>query len=71
MSIKILGTGSYLPPKIVTNDDLAKELCAEYLAMQGDSVTKNDMTALFRIGYGLYAFLKKYLPMTGKPNNKQ
>lgn len=26
MSIKILGTGSYLPPKIVTNDDLAKEL---------------------------------------------
>ena len=35
-------------------DDLAKELCAEYLAMQGDSVTKNDMTALFRIGYGLY-----------------
>ncbi|MCR5375726.1 MAG: flavin reductase [Lachnospiraceae bacterium] len=35
-------------------DDLAKELCAEYIAMQGDSVTKNDMTALFRIGYGLY-----------------
>ena len=26
MSIKILGTGSYLPPKIVTNDDLAKDL---------------------------------------------
>ena len=26
MSIKILGTGSYLPPRIVTNDDLAKKL---------------------------------------------
>ena len=26
MSIKILGTGSYLPPRVVTNDDLAKEL---------------------------------------------
>jgi len=35
-------------------DDLAKELCAEYIAMQGDSGTKNDFSALFRIGYGLY-----------------
>ena len=35
-------------------DSLAKELCAEYLAMQGDSVSKNDFSALFRIGYGLY-----------------
>ena len=26
MSLKILGTGSYLPPKVVTNDDLAKSL---------------------------------------------
>lgn len=26
MSIKILGTGSYLPPKVVTNDDLSKSL---------------------------------------------
>ena len=26
MAIKILGTGSYLPPKVVTNDDLAKTL---------------------------------------------
>ena len=24
MSIKILGTGAYVPPKVVTNDDLAK-----------------------------------------------
>jgi 3-oxoacyl-[acyl-carrier-protein] synthase-3 len=26
MSIKILGTGSYLPPKVVTNEDLARKL---------------------------------------------
>ncbi len=26
MGIKILGTGSYLPPKVVTNDDIAKSL---------------------------------------------
>jgi len=26
MALKILGTGSYLPPKIVTNDDLTKQL---------------------------------------------
>lgn len=26
MSIRILGTGSYLPPKVVTNDDIAKSL---------------------------------------------
>ena len=26
MSIKILGTGSYLPPDVVTNDELAKSL---------------------------------------------
>lgn len=26
MAIKILGTGSYLPPKVVTNDDLAQSL---------------------------------------------
>ena len=34
---------------------LANELCREYLAMQDDdSVNKNDVKALFRIGYGLY-----------------
>ena len=26
MSLKILGTGSYLPPKFVTNDELAQTL---------------------------------------------
>ena len=35
-------------------EDLSDELCKEYLAQQGDSVNKNDMTALFKIGYGLY-----------------
>ena len=35
-------------------DDLAKELCQEYLAMQDKTANKNDLTALFNIGYGLY-----------------
>ena len=35
-------------------EDLSDELCKEYRAQQGDSVNKNDMTALFKIGYGLY-----------------
>ena len=33
---------------------LADELCREYLAMQNETANKNDMTALFKIGYGLY-----------------
>ena len=33
---------------------LAEELCREYLAMQDDTANKNDLTALFNIGYGLY-----------------
>ncbi|MDO4475315.1 MAG: flavin reductase [Lachnospiraceae bacterium] len=33
---------------------LTDELCREYLAQNSDSANKNDMTALFRIGYGLY-----------------
>jgi len=32
---------------------LSSELCKEYLAMQ-DTTNKNDITALFNIGYGLY-----------------
>ncbi len=35
-------------------DELAKELCKEYLALSADNENKNDATALFRIGYGLY-----------------
>ena len=33
---------------------LAEELCRDYIARSGDRADKNDMTALFRIGYGLY-----------------
>jgi len=35
-------------------DALANELCKEYLASQDETANKNDMTALFNIGYGLY-----------------
>ena len=33
---------------------LSDELCREYLALQDNTANKNDMTALFKIGYGLY-----------------
>ena len=33
---------------------LAEELCGEYMARSGENVNKNDATALFNIGYGLY-----------------
>ncbi len=33
---------------------LSEELCREYLARRDDTANKNDMTALFNIGYGLY-----------------
>jgi len=33
---------------------LANELCMEYLAQQDSTANKNDLTALFNIGYGLY-----------------
>ena len=33
---------------------LADELCREYLAQRDETANKNDMSALFRIGYGLY-----------------
>lgn len=33
---------------------MADELCMEYLARQNETANKNDMTALFKIGYGLY-----------------
>ena len=35
-------------------ENLANELCQEYLAHQDSTANKNDMTALFNIGYGLY-----------------
>lgn len=33
---------------------LADELCKDYLAQQDSTANKNDLTALFNIGYGLY-----------------
>ncbi len=33
---------------------LGDELCREYLAQQDSTANKNDLTALFNIGYGLY-----------------
>ena len=35
-------------------DALVKELCQEYLAVSDDRANKNDLNALFKIGYGLY-----------------
>ena len=33
---------------------MASDLCKEYIAQSDELANKNDMTALFRIGYGLY-----------------
>ena len=35
-------------------NNLADELCKDYLAQQDSTADKNDLTALFNIGYGLY-----------------
>ena len=35
-------------------DDMAEELCREYMARQDHTANKSDMKALFNIGYGLY-----------------
>ncbi len=35
-------------------DALCDELCREYLAQRGETADKNDLSALFNIGYGLY-----------------
>ena len=35
-------------------EDLAEELCKDYLAQHDETANKNDLTALFNIGYGLY-----------------
>lgn len=33
---------------------MAEELCRDYLAQRDETANKNDLTALFNIGYGLY-----------------
>ncbi len=35
-------------------DALAQELCKDYIAKSSDKADKNDLSALFKIGYGLY-----------------
>ena len=35
-------------------NNLSDELCREYLALNDSTANKNDLTALFNIGYGLY-----------------
>ncbi len=35
-------------------DALGEELCREYIAQKSDTANKNDLSALFKIGYGLY-----------------
>ncbi len=35
-------------------DELVAELCRDYIAQDGETANKNDLTALFNIGYGLY-----------------
>ena len=35
-------------------EKLAAELCQDYMAQNGETADKHDMTALFNIGYGLY-----------------
>ena len=40
-------------------EDLSDELCKEYMAQRTETANKNDMTALFRIGYGLYVVTSK------------
>ena len=54
-------TESTVSIKSAMNDDnkaqitaMADELCKDYLAQHDETANKNDLTALFRIGYGLY-----------------
>ena len=44
---------------------MTDELCKEYIAKSDELANKNDMTALFRIGYGLYVVTSK----DGKKDN--
>jgi flavin reductase (DIM6/NTAB) family NADH-FMN oxidoreductase RutF len=51
-SVKILSSVNNDSSKQI--DDLCNEICKEYIARSSDTANKNDMTALFNIGYGLY-----------------
>ena len=51
-NVKILSALSEESSKAL--DELANELCKDYLARQDETANKNDLNALFNIGYGLY-----------------
>ncbi|MBQ3107724.1 MAG: flavin reductase [Firmicutes bacterium] len=42
------------PETIEQLDAMAEELCKDYIARSPEKANKSDMSALFRIGYGLY-----------------
>lgn len=51
-SVKIMS--SLNEDSLSSLEALANELCREYLAYQNSTANKNDLSALFNIGYGLY-----------------
>ncbi len=60
-SKKITFTDTTVTVKSALNDEskeqleaMANELCQDYLAQQDETANKNDLSALFKIGYGLY-----------------
>ncbi len=46
-------------------EELANELCTNYIASSNETANKNDLSALFNIGYGLYVVTSK----DGKKDN--
>ncbi len=51
-TVKILS--SLNSESITQLENLANELCQEYIATKSDLANKNDLSALFNIGYGMY-----------------
>lgn len=51
-TVKILSAVNEQNKKEITS--LANELCKEYIAQSADTANKNDLTALYKIGYGMY-----------------
>ena len=51
LTVKVLAVNQENKDQV---EAMASELCKEYIAQNDELANKNDMTALFRIGYGLY-----------------
>ncbi len=47
-------TSAYKKENMAQIEAMAKELCRDYIARSSDTANKSDMSALFKIGYGLY-----------------